>query len=537
VPSLSDWVFCSILIWLFFGAAGAVALLADGDTGWHIRAGEYVLEHRDFPRQDLFSYSMRGEPWFAWEWLADVIFALSHQRAGLAGVVFLAGVLIAASAALLLRYSIWYGANVLLAIFAALLFASVSTIHWLARPHLFTWIFLLATIWLLESDRRNPGIQVYLLVPLAALWTNIHGGFAALLVTVAIFAAGGSAEQFWERLRARPGEGAGEEAAWRWIPPAGARYGGVLALSMAATLLNPYGWELHRHIASYLKSDFILRNVQEFQAPSFRGESELVFEVILLGGVLVAGRLLSRREVTPALLILAWGHASLTSVRHLPLFMLVAAPIAARELTLLIEAGARRGNLWLKALRGSGKDGAERGGGEAIGPSFGWLSGVAAGVVALMLSTQGANPRWRAEFSGIRFPAKACDALGERLGRQRLLSTDQWGDYLIYRFYPEARVFIDGRSDFYASRVGGDYLAMMNAQSNWQQAFETHRFDAALLPASWALVSALKLHPEWELRYDDGLAVYFERLGEGPYSGASRRDAAVFAGLRTSPAE
>jgi hypothetical protein len=149
VPSLSDWVFCSILIWLFFGAAGAVALLADGDTGWHIRAGEYVLEHRDFPRQDLFSYSMRGEPWFAWEWLADVIFALSHQRAGLAGVVFLAGVLIAASAALLLRYSIWYGANVLLAIFAALLFASVSTIHWLARPHLFTWIFLLATIWLL----------------------------------------------------------------------------------------------------------------------------------------------------------------------------------------------------------------------------------------------------------------------------------------------------------------------------------------------------------------------------------------------------
>jgi hypothetical protein len=162
---------------------------------------------------------------------------------------------------------------------------------------------------------------------------------------------------------------------------------------------------------------------------------------------------------------------------------------------------------------------------------------VAAGVVAMMLSTQAGNPRWRAEFSGIRFPAKACDALGARLGRQRLLSTDQWGDYLIYRFYPEARVFIDGRSDFYASSVGGDYLAMMNAQWNWRQAFEKHRFEAALLPSSWALVSALKLHPEWELRYDDGLAVYFEKRGDALYGGTPGRDEAILADPRPRPVE
>jgi len=43
IPSLSDWVFITLLGWLFFFAAGAASLLGDGDTGWHIRAGDYIL--------------------------------------------------------------------------------------------------------------------------------------------------------------------------------------------------------------------------------------------------------------------------------------------------------------------------------------------------------------------------------------------------------------------------------------------------------------------------------------------------------------
>ncbi len=46
VPSMADWVFVSILCWLFFGHTGATTLLGDGDTGWHIRTGEYVLANQ-----------------------------------------------------------------------------------------------------------------------------------------------------------------------------------------------------------------------------------------------------------------------------------------------------------------------------------------------------------------------------------------------------------------------------------------------------------------------------------------------------------
>ncbi len=543
MPSVADCAFVAVLFWLFFFGQGATALLGDGDTGWHIRTGEWILAQGRFPHHDLFSFTMQGRAWFAWEWLSDVLFALVHRAWGLPGLVLLAGVVIAATAALLLRYMVWRGANLLVAIVAMLAVCSASMVHWLARPHMFTWGFLLATVWLLDADRRRPGRAVWLLVPLVAVWVNTHGGFAALLVTVAIYAAGTGLEELWAAWDRRAelaaaaahsdaaaaGSAAGSNVGakaklwpvarlWLWQLSGAGRYLLLLAACGAATLLNPYGWQLHHHIGGYLQSDFILNNIQEFQAPNFRGESMRVFEIVLLGGVLLAARLLARREITAALLILAWAHASLVSVRHVPLFMIVAAPLLARELTLIIEQGAREGNGLLKILHEIAEDygGRSRAPSES-GPLVFNLAGLAAvATIAVMLSVHGNEAKWKAEFPGVRFPKMAADALGPRLLGQRVLSTDQWGDYLIYRFYPAMPVFIDGRSDFYDPQVRDDYLVLMNGKWDWRRALDKYGFQAALLPASWALASTLKLDPGWRLVYDDGEALYFERAGAVP---------------------
>src|SRR5258708_5157305 len=139
VPSLAEMVFVSVLGWLFLAGAGPMFLLGDGDTGWHIRTGEYILGSHTFPNQDIFSFSRPGQPWFAWEWLSDVVFALCHKAAGLSGVVLLAGVLIAATSALLFRFMIWEGANLLVAVLVMLVASSASMAHWLARPHIFSY--------------------------------------------------------------------------------------------------------------------------------------------------------------------------------------------------------------------------------------------------------------------------------------------------------------------------------------------------------------------------------------------------------------
>jgi hypothetical protein len=88
---------------------------------------------------------------------------------------------------------------------------------------------------------------------------------------------------------------------------------------------------------------------------------------------------------------------------------------------------------------------------------------------------------------------------------------DQWGDYLIYRFYPEMKVFIDGRSDFYAPEIRDDYVGLLNSRWDWERVLDHYGFEAALVPVDWSLAAALKLHPEWRLVYDDGFALLFEK--------------------------
>src|SRR5207302_2774682 len=85
IPSMCDVFFGALLVWLFVGGAGK-ALLGDGDTGWHIRTGEYILSHHQVPRQDIFSFTTPNAPWFAWEWLSEIILASIHNLWGLKGV-------------------------------------------------------------------------------------------------------------------------------------------------------------------------------------------------------------------------------------------------------------------------------------------------------------------------------------------------------------------------------------------------------------------------------------------------------------------
>ncbi|MBI1355856.1 MAG: hypothetical protein GC160_16065 [Acidobacteria bacterium] len=515
LPSISDWTFAAVLGWLFAAGVGAQSLLADGDTGWHILVGESLLDTGRLPQTDPFSFTMAGVEWYAWEWLADLALGIAHRLNGLEGVALMTGALIAAIATLLLRFQLWLGVNLFVAIGATMLTSGVTTIHWLARPHMVTWAFLLVTLWLLEADRRSPTRKVWLLVPLAAVWVNVHGGFMALPISVAVFAVGVSLEQYWF--------GGAEKG--RLPPPALLRYGGLLAACVAATLANPWTYHLHLHIVQYLQSDFILKYIQEFQSPNFQKESMRFFEIALLLSAMACGRALFRGEFAWPLLVGAWAHASLTSVRHVPLFMLVAVPFLARELTLWMHEGIRRGNTWLVTLDEIAADyGGTRSDGRssAQGLALGWLPLVALVVAFFVLQHRSADPAVRAEFPGERFPAEACDALQSRLVGRRVLTTDQWGDYLIYRLYPRYKAFIDGRSDFYRPQIRDDYLALMGGQWNWEELLARYDFQAALLPVDWSLASLLKKQNDWRLIYDDGSALLFERVGastqaaEGP---------------------
>jgi hypothetical protein len=109
----------------------------------------------------------------------------------------------------------------------------------------------------------------------------------------------------------------------------------------------------------------------------------------------------------------------------------------------------------------------------------------------------------------------ACKAAALDAPGRRIFTSDQWGDYLIYRYYPKLKVFIDGRSDFYGPELGDEYLQAMNSNHKWSEIFDRYQFDVALLPVEWPLATTIKTRPDWKVKYDDGKALLLERVSSG----------------------
>ena len=497
-PSLFDVLLIAVPFWFFSLAEGGLGLLlADGDTGWHIRTGDWILEHGRFVYRDMFSFTKPGEPWFAWEWLADVILSLLHKAGGVQAVALFGMVAGVAFCGIVFRHMVWQGANLWIALPLAFLCFGAATLHLLARPHLFTMVLLPAAAWWIEADRRQPGRMIWLMAPLAALWANLHGGWPALITILGLAAAGSAAEA---------AAGTGSWAAAR-------RYAWLTAVCLAATLLNPYGWKLHAHIFQYLQADYIRNLVGEFRAPSFRGEPMLHYELALLAGVAASGVMLLRRQFVAPLWILFWAHASLQSARHIPLFVGVAMPFVGAELQRLWTDWAERGDRRspLSVLSALAREAA---------PELKRVSVWPAAIAALVLLRAVPFPYFD-DFPAERFPRSIVERRQAEFAGARIFTADQWADYLIYRLWPRVKVFFDGRSDFYGRDIAEEYLRAMEGRPGWEDVLEKYRFDTVLVSPQTALASLLKISPGWRLVEDDGKAVLFRRRGPAAQQTAS----------------
>jgi hypothetical protein len=122
------------------------------------------------------------------------------------------------------------------------------------------------------------------------------------------------------------------------------------------------------------------------------------------------------------------------------------------------------------------------------------------------LVAMGAPIKWPKDFPERVFPSAMIHRHASQLLSGRVLTTDQWGDYLIY-LNPQHKVYIDGRSDFYGPEVGNQYLRMTGGQWDWQRIFQKNGFTSVLLPAELPICELLKHDPEWRVEEDSGKTI------------------------------
>lgn len=492
-PSFVDFAFLLPLFLLFAFLSGTKRLLTDGDTGWHIRTGQWILEHGAVPKTDLFSFTKPHDAWFAWEWGWDVLFAIVHRFWGLAGVAFINALVLCIVSVLLFQLIRRCCGHDVLSLLFTLAGVCGSTIHWLARPHLVSWIFVMAFLHVLVSAERGRVKSLCWLPILTLFWTNLHGGFFLAIVIVLAAAAGAACAAVLE------------ECTWAHMVQKCGPYLLCAAACALATLINPYGWNLHRHIFSYLRDSSLLDHISEFQSVSFHHGGAIFFEFMLLMGVGSAWWCFERRKFTPAFLMILFGHLALMYGRNIPLFLLIASPWAACMLRSML--GRVKWNARLAGVAGTVHDVcSDLRSFERIKRFH--VASAAAVLFIAVLFTSG-RPSFAAQFDGKQFPIEAVPSL-TAVSKSRIFTYDQWSDYMIYRFFPNTKVFMDGRSDFYGSDfVVNTYLGILNAGCNWEADLRRFAIDTVVIKPDAPLATVLKQSPKWRVLFDNGSVIAF----------------------------
>ncbi len=300
-------------LWLALMFAGRTQLFRDPGTFWHTAVGERMLVNGELVRADPYTYTFRGEPWIAHQWLGETAMAFLYRLGGfdtllLATVTALAAVYTGLAQRLIRMGLHWSLAVVLLVIVVA-----ASSYHFHVRPHIASMVFM-AVFFAVLCDceaGRKPLHDLILLVPLFALWANTHGGALGGLATLALVVAG------WLGLWL-----IGAESPIHRLKQA------LLVSSLAlacglAILFNPYGLDLPRVWLSIMGAE--LPDLIAEHAPLELGSLEswcLLLLASLYAFVLIGT--LPRWPRATWLIPLIWFYLACTRIRHGPLLALTA---------------------------------------------------------------------------------------------------------------------------------------------------------------------------------------------------------------------
>lgn len=472
--------------------AAVVAVLAVGlvagsgdivntSIGWHLASGRLILGGRGVPHRDPFSFTAGSRPWIDHEWLFQTLLAATEAAGGPVALVVLRMLLVAAFAVLLLGLGLRSGLDPPGALLLAALCLYGAHIRFFLRPELATLIIAPIVVWLFLNPEGSRRWRLPAIAGLVALGANLHAGVLVLPPLLAVVL--GAQWASW-RVGAAPRP---RSPLAHGVP--------ALAVAAAAPLANPYGWRLYTvpfRIAHLVGLPHIPN--PEWISPGPTDVPALYAALGLGLGVLA----LRERDLGRWALFAVSAVLALRYVRNVGLFF-VLAPIA------VAPAIAR---LW--SPRG------------LLRPAVRWLlAGAAAAAVAAVL---GDGVGHHFGFSPSYYPARAADYMAANgLLEAPVYNDVRFGGYLIGRFYPPTKVFIDDRNEIHEPLLRRMHaLETSSDVRGWQRMLDEYGVTTALLrydpplrvvspggePLGWRGFSALWFPDrEWALVFWDDTAM------------------------------
>lgn len=457
--------------------------LSDPDFWFHLKTGEYILRTGLIPRTDLFSFTHYGRPWIAHGWLSGAIFHALYSRLGFSGLIFIFAMIAALAFWIIFKrcnsHPFIAGGATLLGVWAVLPTIGV-------RPRVFT--LLLSSIYLAlltRYARSGTGRAIWWLVPLMALWVNLHGGFfiGFLLIGLTIigipidaWASGEKISSMWPRLR-------------------------VLSLTLLGCLLtgllNPYGASIYTSPIRVLLSPVYHQVIVDWVSPDFHQPNMLPLTFLIL--VTIAAMALSPKRVRPSelLLFLTTLYATLKQQRNMAIFALVAAPLLAEYFhNWLVSTSFGR-----PFSQPPSSDSSRR----PVLLSLLLLLPLAAFGVKLKSTVYAPPSQERSKV-----PIKAVEYLKEKgITGNTFTDPNIWGGYLIWAL-PSNPVYIDGR-DVYPEEFVKEFVRIVQGASDWHAPFERYGVRIVIIEPGSTLARELQKASDWQMLYRDEMTIVFNR--------------------------
>ncbi|HEY9680704.1 MAG TPA: hypothetical protein V6C86_03840 [Oculatellaceae cyanobacterium] len=537
LPDVGDIIFLAVIFLTLFLRPNLV--FGDGSTGWHLATGDYVLDHNFLPPStDLFSWTKSGEPWVAYEWLSDTIMAIFVRVGGLPLLGVAVCSMIASISLLIYEKMRREGCHFFTALWLTIVGALASAVHWLARPHLFTFLGIYIFSTRLEDRYKGTvnGARFYLPISLYMLiWVNCHPGFLFGLALIGLYAACSLVA-------------AAVYAAEKRLEFLGKAKDFVIAFAscVAISFINPYGIKLYEYILQYFKDSEVIQATNEFLPPNFHGQLSPLCLAVLYAA-LILGLAIGRRRLTFAKLMacLVFAFLALLSVRHMPLFSIIALP-AIGELFARVRpisqaqniAGAEDGDSplpmagWWQAVVSKFRE---------IGEGFNENEAlcqshiVSIGAVVLLslvaifgkstqIVTSTFDPEDKPMFQEQVAPGKPAGTLNYLFEHERKgdlkpesgISYDNWGGYLFWMGQRQSppivqKVFIDDRADFYGETHYKKYALVSQVDPGFDTLLKDYKLNWVLFPFNSRIVDALKKSPDWQEAARDKASVLMVR--------------------------
>jgi hypothetical protein len=473
-------------LWVGIGVYGLLLLagdrlLTDPDTLWQITVGQWIIDHRAVPETDVYSFTMRGQPWISTQWLAQVAYAQAYAIAGWSGPVVLAAAAIAATFALLTKFLERHVSQSAALVFVTAALALTAP-HALARPHVLAMPVMVGWVGGLVAAADRRGAPSLWLLPLMTLWANLHGGFVfglALSAPLALDAVVGA-----EPARRK-------SLALRWA---------LFALAaVAAGCCTPYGWNSLLASQKILALGSALPLISEWRAQDFGSVG--IFELCLLSGVGLALWRGIRLPPLRILLLLGLMHMALSQGRAAEVLALLAPLVLAAPLA--GQIGAREAATPDRASP----------------PRGALLTGLTLLLVAGTFAVATQHRFW----PNVRQSPVAAVAALKKLNVARVFNDYDFGGYLIAN---GVAPFIDGRTELYGEKFFVDHNAASGLMEpeNLFRLLEQYRIEATLMRTQSAATKLLDHVDGWQKVYADDIAtIHLRKPGS-----AHRADPAIY---------